>query len=407
MGASIIVGAQWGDEGKGKVVDRWASKAEAVVRFGGGANAGHTLITPTGKLVLHQIPSGALHPHVVNIIASGCVVDLEGLVGELAGLMPVASGFGPDRLAVSPQAHVVTPYHRWFDAVSGKAIGTTGRGIGPAYSDKAGRRGVRVADFYLGGWQESLAKQFAWYEAVGRALYGKDDLPSLADVCAKMESLAETLRPYVRDLTDDLLQLQKSGGEILYEGAQGAMLDIDAGTYPYVTSSHTTIAGAAAGTGIYTPFERRVAVMKAYTTRVGEGPFPTEMDAALDEQLRQRGGEFGATTGRARRCGWLDLVALREVCDRAHMTHIALTKLDVLSGFGKLKVGVGYKADGSPEYMELDGFDGDLNKARSFADLPDAARRYVEVIEDALETPVSFVSTGPGRDEGIDRGGRA
>ena len=405
MGSSIVVGAQWGDEGKGKIVDKLASKMDAVVRFGGGANAGHTLITPTGKLVLHQVPSGALHAHVLNVIAAGCVVDMEGLVDELAGLAPVAPGFGPDRLAVSPDAHVVTPYHRWFDAVSGKAIGTTGRGIGPAYSDKAGRRGVRVIDFYASDWRELLSKQHAWYAALGKALYQREDLPALENVCARLESLSETLRPYVRDCTRDLMAMQKQNADILYEGAQGAMLDIDAGTYPYVTSSHTTIAGAAAGTGIYTPFERRIAVMKAYTTRVGEGPFPTEMDAELDEQLRQRGGEFGATTGRSRRCGWLDLHALKDVCERAHLTHIALTKLDVLSGFGTLKVAVGRDAAGGPKYLEMPGFEGDLRAAKTYSDLPEAARRYVELIEDELGTPASFVSTGPGRDEGIVRGG--
>ncbi|MEM1024724.1 MAG: adenylosuccinate synthase [Myxococcota bacterium] len=417
---AVVVGAQWGDEGKGKVVDRYAARAQWVVRYQGGNNAGHTLVVNGEKTILHLIPSGILNPEVRCAIGNGLVVDLDVLTREMDAL----AGRGldlSDRLLISPAAHLILPHHRALDRARERkdAIGTTGRGIGPAYEDKVSRRGVRVGDLFnpdrLGA---RIRARLPEVEAQ-LGFLGESD-PGL-DADAIIESClahAERLRPHVADVGEALWQAQKTGERILFEGAQGVLLDIDHGTYPYVTSSNTVSGQASSGTGVGpNAVGRVVGILKAYCTRVGSGPFPSELRAEEAERLRQAGGEFGATTGRPRRCGWLDLVALRYAVRVAGIQQIVVTKLDVLGGFGDLPVCTAYEVDGrridnypeDPDVLEravpvLENRPGfpRFEGARSLDDLPAEARSYVEGIAQVLEVDLALVSVGPGRGEDLE-----
>ncbi|MFH1465497.1 MAG: adenylosuccinate synthase [Pseudomonadota bacterium] len=394
MATCIVLGAQWGDEGKGKVVDRFAAGAQVVVRFGGGANAGHTIWHGDRKVVLHQLPSGVLTPGCVNLVGNGCVVDPVLLVEELEALRAVGVEIGPERLGISSLAHLVTPLHRWLDGLSGGQIGTTGRGIGPTYADKAERIGVRVGEIFGADLEgacgyllflhaEELGGGFTEFERSGWRV-------SFATACQR-------LAPYVRDVRPELHTALQRGQNVLYEGAQGALLDLDLGTYPFVTSSSTALGGALTGTGVYTPFDHRIAVVKAYTTRVGNGPFPTELQGALGEDLRVRGHEYGATTGRPRRCGWLDLPLLREAARASGYTGIALTKLDCLRGLPELRVAIDRDDRGEPVFATLPGWDEDILGAPSLEALPHAARVYIDFVCEGLGVPLALLSTGPER----------
>jgi adenylosuccinate synthase len=398
MTTAIVMGSQWCDEGKGKVVDLLARGAEVVVRFQGGATAGHTIWHGQRKVVLHQLPSGVLTPGCLNLVGNGCVVDLELLVGELAEIAAVGVEPTPASLAISSLAHLVTPIHKAIDAIAGGRIGTTGRGIGFAYADKAQRIGVRAVALVDGSLHQAMLAQLEqhrpWLEA--------HDPGACDELLRRIELFTrafDQLRPFVRDIRPELHSALLDERNVLYEGAQGALLDLDHGTYPFVTSSSTAIGGALTGTGVYTPFHHRIAVVKAYTTRVGHGPFPTELHGPIGEDLRARGREYGATTGRPRRCGWLDLHLLREATRASGYTGIALTKLDCLSGLPELRVATGRDARGEPVYATLPGWSQDILGAPSLASLPANARAYLDFITEQLGVPISILSTGPDRDQ--------
>jgi adenylosuccinate synthase len=330
------------------------------------------------------------------------VVDPEILASEVADLSAVGVAVSPERLVVSAAAHLVTPLHRVLDARLNAKIGTTGRGIGPCYTDKAQRTGIRLESIADGTWKDRMREHTARYARTCRELCeaGFVDVESSIGL---LEPFVATLRPLIGDPVPLIHRTQQAGGNVLYEGAQGTFLDVDHGTYPFVTSSTTTIGGALSGGGVYVPFDRRIAVLKAYTTRVGEGPFPTELADATGDRLREVGREYGATTGRPRRCGWLDL----HLCQRAFVVngfnYIALTKLDCLSGMPTVRVAVGRYPDGTPEYVHVPGWEASIAGATSFAELPSQAQRYVELIEHSLGAPVGMISTGPDRHDTIIR----
>ncbi len=399
----IILGAQWGDEGKGKVVDRLASKADLTVRYQGGANAGHTVVVGSTKFVLHLIPSGILNPNCVNYIGNGCVVDPEVLLEEMSELVSKGIPVSEQRLKVADNAHVVTPYHKAWDRVTGGAIGTTGRGIGPCYVDKARRTGLRMQDLVTGAYRNVLAKQAEEYSTLFKTVQTAEVLPELNDVLKRYAGVAERLAPYIEDLVPLLAKAVASKRNVLLEGAQGTLLDVDHGTYPFVTSSNTTVGGALTGTGVYMELQARIAVMKAYTTRVGHGPFPTELTDELGETLRRKGQEFGATTGRPRRCGWLDLPLLQRATWTNGFNSIALMKLDVLQGIDPIRVAVGRDAQGNPVYRDFEGFQEDVSGARELGDLPASCQRYVSFLETELGIPVNLLSTGPERNQTLIR----
>jgi adenylosuccinate synthase len=407
----VIIGAQWGDEGKGKVVDLYSESADMVVRFGGGNNAGHTLVVDGRKLVLHLIPSGVLYPGKRFVLGEGMVIDPRALLEEIDSLARAGVALSPDTLLVSDRAHLVLPYHRRLDELregGAGALGTTRRGIGPAYEDKVGRRGIRAGDLLD---QDRLRRRLAVAvaEANRRIVAGGGQPLELEPLVGELAAQAARLAPHVTDTSLAVQRAAAAGRRLLFEGAQGALLDIDHGTYPYVTSSTTVAAGASTGAATV------VGVSKAYTTRVGEGPFPTEIHGAEGERLRTRGAEFGATTGRPRRCGWLDLPALSYAARVSGLTALALTKLDILAGMSPIRVCEAYELRGQrlpagafpadaedlamarPIYRELDGFEGDLGAARSYSELPAAARAYVEMIERELGLEVVLVSTGAAR----------
>jgi adenylosuccinate synthase len=421
MPAIALLGAQWGDEGKGKATDALGDHVDYVVKFNGGNNAGHTIVVGGEKYALHLLPAGILSPGVVPVIGNGVVVDVGVLFGEIDAIE--ARGVDTSRLLVSASAHVITAYHATIDKVGerflGNAkIGTTGRGIGPAYADKMSRLGVRVQDLF----DEKILRQ-----KVEGALELKNQLLVKAynrkaiSVDAVVDELlghVDRLRPMVADTSLLLAQALDAGKVVLLEGGQATMLDVDHGTYPFVTSSNPTAGGACTGSGIPpTRIDRVVAVVKAYTTRVGEGPFPTELLDADGTRLRDNGGEFGTTTGRPRRCGWYDAVIARYAARVNGVTDFVLTKLDVLTGFEQLKVCVGYRIGDTvhtempmtqtefhhaePVYEQLPGWDDDISKARSVADLPENARRYVDAVEAMTSAPVSVIGVGPRRDESI------
>ena len=415
----VVVGAQWGDEGKGKLVDVLSERADCVVRYQGGTNAGHTVVIGEDQFILQQIPSGILHRRATCVIGNGVVLDPETLFKELDGL----TGRGVDtagRLFVSERAHLVLPYHKLLDAASEKSqkIGTTGRGIGPTYEDKYGRRGVRVAD--LRDATALRAQLAARLERANQLLAMMGAAPaSLEEHVALLERLAPRLLPLATDTGLLVHQALRSGQRVLLEGAQGALLDVDHGTYPYVTSSNTTAGGAAVGAGIGpTAIDGVLGVVKAYTTRVGNGPLPTEAHGEAGAALQRIGGEFGAVTGRPRRCGWFDASVVRYSVRVNGLTGLAVTKLDVLDTFAEIPVGTGYRVDGEgtdalpaeverldqvePVYETLPGWRKSTEGARRMADLPPEARAYLDRLQDLAGAPIRYVSVGTRRDQIIE-----
>jgi adenylosuccinate synthase len=422
MGAVVVVGAHWGDEAKGKFVDLIGQDADVVIRYGGGPNAGHTVIVDDETFKFHLIPSGILNPNAVSIMADGMAIDPEVLVREIDGLLQ--RGRPVDSLRISQNAHVILPYHKKLDVLEEESkgagkIGTTGRGVGPCYVDKAARTGIRMGDLAAGTGRlrERLAKVLPHKNAILTKLYG--DEPFTEDAILEwLLPLVERLRPYIVDATALAGDAVASGKKILFEGAQATLLDIDGGTYPYVTSSHPTSGGACIGTGVPpNAIDQVLGVVKAYTTRVGEGTFPTELLDEKGERIRERGHEYGTTTGRPRRCGWLDLFALRYSIRVNGITGLCVGHLDVLAGFETVRICTGYTRNGvllkdfpsgdvanldgcQPVFEELPGWpeEGIDNVAR-FEDLPENARRYVRFIEERTGVPAVLVSIGPRRDQ--------
>ncbi|MCR4318127.1 MAG: adenylosuccinate synthase [Planctomycetes bacterium] len=424
MTVRFVLGLQWGDEGKGKVTDYLSDWAEVVVRTQGGANAGHTVIIEDKKYVLHLLPSGIIRPNVKCLITHGVVVDPKQLIDEIEEMRGHGVEISDRNLFLSERAHVVMPYHKLLDGAreemdskKGSQIGTTKRGIGPCYADKAQRIGIRVGDLYQENLRQKLEPLVAEKSAMLR-YFGIGEEISVDRICDDIAEQREVIRPFVCDTYSMIREAVDSGKKILVEGAQGSLLDIDFGTYPYVTSSNCSSGGLITGSGIApTELSSVTGVVKAYTTRVGSGPFPSEMDQATGERVRNVGKEFGATTGRPRRCGWLDVVALRYTINLSGVTDIALMKLDVLSGLETIRIAVGYKLGGKSiqtppactkdfeklevEYLDLPGWTENISGARTMNDLPENARRYVETISDLAGIPFTSVSVGPGRAQTI------
>lgn len=416
----VVVGAQWGDEAKGKLVDVLGAQAEIVVRYAGGNNAGHTVITGGKTFKFQLIPSGILHPGTLSLLGSGMVVDPKGLLDELDRTRELQPELG--ELAVSSAAHVVFPYHRMLDHLEEEArgehkIGTTSRGIGPAYQDKVARTGIRMGEFVHPTLFKERLRDVLRVKNRLLALLGGDPL-DFDTLYTEYAGYAERIRPMVREGEILVQEAVEAGRKVLFEGAQGTFLDLDSGTYPYVTSSHPVAGGACLGTGVGPRAIRNVlGVCKAYTTRVGSGPFPTELHEETGEFIRQAGQEFGTVTGRSRRCGWLDLVALRHSCRVNSMSGLVVTRLDVLSGLPEVGLGVKYTLDGrdvrhiphsvwefagvEPSVEFVPGWSGDLRSARTLEELPTEARAYLARIEEFTGVPVAIVSIGPDRDETI------
>ncbi|MHC4713083.1 MAG: adenylosuccinate synthase [Planctomycetota bacterium] len=416
MQTLAVVGLQWGDEGKGKIVDLLSREYDVIVRWQGGANAGHTVVVDGEKYALHLVPSGVLTPGKLNVVANGVVIDPVLLVEEIKDLRGRGVEIG-DNLIISDRAHAVMGYHKALDRgqehkrTDGAKIGTTGRGIGPAYADKFRRGGFRMGDLLDKEFmRKTLGVRISENNFLLREYLGAEEIVEEAAL-AEVEEAAEFLRPYVADTAQVLRRLLAQGKKILFEGAQGAMLDIDHGTYPFVTSSNTTAAGIPAGTGLAPSAVGEIlGVLKAYTTRVGTGPFPTELDDATGELLRERGGEFGATTGRPRRCGWFDAVVARHSVALNGCTSIALTKIDVLDGFEAVRLCTAYELDGErvesipagaaavsrcrPIYEEVPGWKAPTSGARKWEDLPDEARRFIGRVEELTGCRISMVSVG-------------
>ena len=417
---AVVVGAQWGDEGKGKLVDVLAERADFVVRYQGGANAGHTVVTGESQFILRQIPSGILHRNVTCVVGNGVVLDAETLFGELDGLEERGIATG-GRIFVSDRAHLVLPYHKLLDLASEKsqAIGTTGRGIGPAYADKTGRRGVRVGDLRdLGAARRILADRVERANSL-LAMMGAAERASLEEHVALVERLAPRLLGVAADTGLLIHRAIQAGKRVLLEGAQGALLDLDHGTYPFVTSSNTTAGGASVGAGIGpTAIDGVLGVVKAYTTRVGNGPLPSAASPEDDERLRRLGGEFGAVTGRPRRCGWFDATVVRYAARVNGLTGLAVTKLDVLDTIGEIPVCVAYELDGErceelpaeverlervrPVFDRLPGWRAATSGARALDELPASARQYLDRIEQLAGVPIRYVSVGTRRDQIIE-----
>lgn len=415
----VVVGAQWGDEGKGKLVDVLAERADWVVRYQGGANAGHTVHIGEKSFVLHQIPSGILHPGVRCAIGNGVVLDPDTLFDEVDEL--VRDGIDVEgRLYVSDRAHLVLPYHKSIDGASSasKAIGTTGRGIGPAYEDKVARRGVRVLDLRHPDRLRQLVESGAERADAQLAASGSSTRVDVDEVVDRLRALGERLLPLAEDVGLMVHRALKSGAAVLLEGAQGSLLDVDHGTYPFVTSSNTTSGGAAVGAGIApTAIDSVIGVVKAYTTRVGNGPLPTELtDEAAQQEMRRLGNEYGATTGRPRRCGWFDGVVVRYAARVNGLTDLAVTKLDVLDTYDRLAICTGYEIEGGevltefpgdladlerlkPRYEWFEGWQRSTADARGLSALPAQARKYLDRIEELCETRITYVSVGTRRDQ--------
>ncbi len=416
----VIIGTQWGDEGKGKIVDLLTEKVAAVVRFQGGHNAGHTLVIDGEKTVLHLIPSGILRDGVQCLIGNGVVVSPEALLKEINMLelrgVPVR-----ERLKISAACPLILPYHIALDqareiALGKQAIGTTGRGIGPAYEDKVSRRGLRLDDlFHRKRFAAKLGEVLDYHNFMLQHYY-KVDTVDFKKVLDEALAMQEMLEPLIGDVPEIIAQFQKAGKSIMFEGAQGALLDIDHGTYPFVTSSNTTAGGASTGSGMgVLGFDYVLGITKAYTTRVGSGPFPTELDGEIGGHLAERGHEFGSTTGRARRCGWFDAVALRRAAQINSVSGLCITKLDVLDGLATLRICVGYKYDGveklvppdgaeafascEPVYVDMPGWSDSTFGVKSYDELPANAVAYLKRIEEVVEVPVDIISTGPDRAE--------
>ncbi|NFN86914.1 adenylosuccinate synthase [Clostridium sporogenes] len=421
MSAFIVLGAQWGDEGKGKMTDYLAENADVVVRFQGGNNAGHTVVVGEKEYKLHLIPSGILYNDKLNVIGNGVVLDPKALFEEISYLESLGVDITPDRLIISDRAHVIMPYHRVLDGIKERArgnkdIGTTGKGIGPSYTDKMERSGIRVCDLmHKEVFEENLKETLKIKNKIITEVFGGEAL-DYNKIYNEYLEYAEKLRPFIKDISVIVNQKIKEGKEVLFEGAQGTLLDIDYGTYPYVTSSSTIAGGVCTGAGVGpTAITSAVGIAKAYTTRVGKGPFPTELLDSTGDWIREKGHEFGVTTGRARRCGWLDLVILKTSARVSGLTSFAVTKIDTLAGLDTLKVCTGYKLNGEiidyvpasledlakcePIYEEFEGWDDSIANARCYEDLPENAIKYLKKIEDLTETKVSIVSVGPKRDQ--------
>jgi len=424
----VVVGAQWGDEGKGKIVDVLAEDADVVARYQGGANAGHTVVIEGQEFVLHQVPSGILHPGKPCMLGNGVVLDVGEFFAEVDALESRGIDAG-SRIRVSNRAHLVLPWHKALDAAKEgqrgtRAIGTTGRGIGPAYEDKVGRVGIRVADCADPGRLREIVEGAAETKRVQLEQLGVDDPPDADSVLEELAPMRARLAHMAGDVSHLITTHLSEGRAVLLEGAQGSQLDIDHGTYPFVTSSNTTAGGAAVGVGIGPRrLDEIIGVVKAYTTRVGNGPLPTEVGDPLQERLREAGGEYGATTGRPRRCGWFDAVVVRYAARVNTLTDLAVTKLDVLDGFETIRLCVGYREAGDggsirldefpadlallercePVYEEHPGWDSPTRAARSWSDLPPEARSYLERIEELVGVPIGRVSVGQGREQILTR----
>lgn len=422
MGNVVVVGAQWGDEGKGKIVDWLSERADVIARFQGGHNAGHTLVIGNQVFKLSLLPSGIVRPGKLSVIGNGVVLDPWALLAEIDKLTAQGVAISPENLMIAENTPLILPLHQDLDRMREEAagaakIGTTGRGIGPAYEDKVGRRSIRVADLGDAATLETrLDRLLAHHDALRRGL-GADPIDRAA-LAAQLAEVAPKVLPYAAPVWRVLAEKRREGKRILFEGAQGSLLDIDFGTYPYVTSSNTLAGMAATGTGMGPGAIGFVlGIVKAYTTRVGEGPFPAELTDAVGQRLGERGHEFGTVTGRKRRCGWFDAVLVRQTCTTSGVTGIALTKLDVLDGFEELKICIGYDLDGTrldhlptaaalqervtPVYETMEGWQETTAGARSWAELPAQAIKYVRRIEELIGCPVALLSTSPERDDTI------
>ena len=420
MPTLVIVGAQWGDEAKGKLVDVLGSQASLVVRYAGGNNAGHTVIAEGKEFKFHLIPAGILHPGTKAVVGSGMVVCPKGLLEEWDRTLSQKSDLG--ELIISSAAHVVFPYHRMLDSLEEEArgnnkIGTTSRGIGPAYQDKVARIGIRMGEFVDAIRFPSRLREVLEVKNRYMSMFGKEPL-NYDDLLSEYTAYADRLRPFVKDIEHMVAESVEAGERVLLEGAQGTFLDLDSGTYPYVTSSHPVAGGACLGTGIGPRhIDAVLGVCKTYTTRVGSGPFVTELNNELGDHIRTIGKEFGTTTGRGRRIGWLDLVALKHACRLNSLSGLVVTRLDILSDFESVQVAIGYQLDGQvieylpgdadtlsrvkPIYKEFKGWKGNLRGARSMSDLPVEAREYLDFMAEFTRTPVAIVSVGPDRAETI------
>jgi adenylosuccinate synthase len=421
MAATVVLGAQWGDEGKGKVTDFFASSADYVVRFQGGNNAGHTIVVGDEKLALSLTPSGVLYPDCVPVIGSGCVVDLAFLKEELEMLN--SKNVSTKKLAISPNAHVIMPYHKLLDelieeSLGENKIGTTKKGIGPCYADKIQRSGIRIQDLIDDEvFAEKVKTNVEEKNQLLTKIYGRDPIDP-NEIINEFKTYKEIINNHVKDTSLMISNAIKEGKNILFEGAQGTLLDIDHGTYPFVTSSNTSSANAAIGSGIGPlNLNKIVGVTKAYISRVGSGPFITEQKNDIGDYLIEKGAEFGVVTGRRRRCGWLDLISLKYSVRVNSLTELFITKLDVLSGLEEIKLGVGYMTgdkvitdypyqqnvfyNAEPVYETYAGWSEDITSVRSFDDLPENAKKYITAIEDFIEIPITFISVGPERNQNI------
>ncbi|KYH34853.1 adenylosuccinate synthetase [Clostridium tepidiprofundi DSM 19306] len=423
MAAYIVLGAQWGDEGKGKMTDYLAEEADVVVRFQGGNNAGHTVVVGEKEYKLHLIPSGILYDNKLNILGNGVVIDPKALFEEIDYLKGLGIEVTPDKFIISDRAQVIMPYHKVLDGLKEKArgkndIGTTGKGIGPCYTDKAERSGIRICDLlHKDVLKEKIENNlFIKNKLISEVLDGKE--LNIDEIYNEYLEYGEKIRPFVKDTSVEIFNKIKENKNVLFEGAQGMLLDIDYGSYPYVTSSNTIAGGVCTGAGVGpTMITNVVGIGKAYTTRVGKGPFPTELFDEMGEHIRTVGHEYGVTTGRARRCGWLDLVILKSTARICGLTSFAITKIDTLAGIDKVKMCVGYKLDGKvidyfpasledvakcePIYEEFDGWDDSVAEARSYDELPENAKKYLKRIEEFTGTKISIVSVGPKRSQTI------
>ena len=423
MANVVIVGTQWGDEGKGKVVDLLAEKADFIVRFQGGNNAGHTLVVNGQKHIFHLIPSGILHPGKLCMIGNGVVLDPGELIREMDSLEEAGRHVTPDNLMISLYTHIIMPYHRTLDLAREEkkgrtAIGTTGRGIGPCYEDKVGRGGIRVHDLLdRVSFREKLARNTEEKNFLLQNFFGQKPL-DLSEIEDEYLAYGERLRPYAGNVSQQLQKAGVQGRNVLFEGAQGTHLDIDHGTYPFVTSSNTVAGNACCGAGIGpTRIDRVLGIVKAYTTRVGGGPFPSELLDETGERIRKIGGEFGATTGRPRRCGWLDMVVVNSSVRLNGLCGLVITKLDVLTGIPKLNIGLSYSCRGGsldhvpaeldcmeeckPVFEEFPGWDEDISNVRRWEDFPQNTKKYLKAIEEISGVPISIISVGPDRDATI------
>ena len=423
MPTKVVIGAQWGDEGKAKIIDILSEKADVVVRCQGGNNAGHTVAVNDEVYKFQLIPSGILYPGTTCLVGNGVVIDPEGILGEIDRL--VAKGIDVSTLKISTRAHLVMPYHKALDkakealkAKDGKDIGTTMKGIGPCYMDKAERSGIRVCDLYHEEvFAEKVRENVKIKNAMLKFVYDQDVQFDAEEIIKTYRAYAERLKSFVIDTTVEVYEAIKEGKEVLFEGAQGTLLDLDLGTYPYVTSSHPITGGACIGAGIGpTMIEECIGVMKGYITRVGKGPFPTELHDAIGDRIREEGHEFGTVTGRPRRCGWFDAVIGEFAVRTSGLTQIALNKIDVLKGLDKVKICTGYEFNGeiikyfpasledlekcTPVYEEMDGW-GEISHIRNYEELPQTVKNYISRIEELVGCKITMVGVGPNRDQNI------